>query len=220
MSRIPVYLMPGLAASSRIFERISLDESLFEVVLLDWIAPLKNENIQSYCKRLIDQKIKHENPVLLGVSLGGILVQEIAEQILVRKIIIVSSIKTNKEMPLRMRWAKKTKLYKLLPTRIVRYFGLLSKLPLPSKIINRIKLYIKYLSVNDVVYLNWAIKQVINWNRLQSNPNVIHIHGTEDGVFPAQNISNFIPIKGGTHTMILSRYNWFNQNLPVIIQNQ
>ena len=105
--------------------------------------PLENENIQAYCKRLIDQKIKHENPILIGVSLGGILVQEIAEQILVSKIIIVSSIKTNKEMPLRMRWAKKTKLYKLLPTRIVRYFGLLSKLPLPSKIINRIKLYIE-----------------------------------------------------------------------------
>ena len=31
MSKIPVYFMPGLAASPAIFERIKLDESVFEM---------------------------------------------------------------------------------------------------------------------------------------------------------------------------------------------
>ena len=34
MSKIPVYFMPGLAASSAIFERIDLPKEQFEVILL------------------------------------------------------------------------------------------------------------------------------------------------------------------------------------------
>ena len=38
-------------------------------------------------------KIQHENVVLLGVSLGGLLVQEMSKYLGVRKVIIVSSVK-------------------------------------------------------------------------------------------------------------------------------
>ena len=34
MNKIPVYFMPGLAASAEIFERIVLPEAIFEIFLL------------------------------------------------------------------------------------------------------------------------------------------------------------------------------------------
>ena len=105
MSKIPVYFMPGLAASSSIFERISLPEEQFEIVLLEWEIPLDNETLSEYDKRIAD-KIVHKNPVLIGVSFGGILVQEMAKFIEVRKIIIISSVKSNLEFPRRMKIAK------------------------------------------------------------------------------------------------------------------
>ncbi len=40
--------MPGLAASTAIFERISLPESQFEMHLLEWEIPLTNESLQQY----------------------------------------------------------------------------------------------------------------------------------------------------------------------------
>ena len=46
---------------------------------------------------------------------------------------------------------------------------------------------------------------------------IIHIHGDNDAVFPIKNIANCIAIKGGTHIMIISKYKWFNENLPRII---
>ncbi|MBC7494509.1 MAG: alpha/beta hydrolase, partial [Flavobacterium sp.] len=55
------------------------------------------------------------------------------------------------------------------------------------------------------------------WNRTTIDPNVIHIHGDADEVFPVKNIKNFINIKGGTHMMILNRFRWFNQHLPELI---
>jgi esterase/lipase len=99
--------MPGLAASSTIFEYITLPEDQFEMVLLDWFLPENKETLQQYALRMTKQ-IKHENPVLIGVSFGGILVQEMSTLIPTKKTIIISSVKSNKEFPARMLLAKKT----------------------------------------------------------------------------------------------------------------
>ena len=46
-------------------------------------------------------------------SFGGVLVQEIAKHIIVEKVVIVSSIKSCRELPLHMKMAKKTNAHKL-----------------------------------------------------------------------------------------------------------
>ena len=216
MSKIPVYMMPGLAASSTIFERIVLPEDVFEIVLLEWEIPLDNETLSEYAKR-ITQKIIHPNPVLIGVSFGGILVQEMAKFINARKVIIISSVKTNLEFPRRMKVAKTTKAYKLIPTNLLANVESLSKFSFGTKINQRLKLYEKFLRVRDKRYLDWAVEQIILWDRTIVDVNVIHIHGDEDDVFPIKYIQNCIVVKGGTHVMILSKYKWFNENLPKII---
>jgi type III secretory pathway component EscU len=65
--------------------------------------------------------------------------------------------------------------------------------------------------------LNWAVEQVILWDRTVVDENVIHIHGDLDDVFPIKNIKNCVVVKGGTHIMILNKYKWLNENLPSII---
>jgi len=217
MSRIPVYFMPGLAASPIIFENIKLPEDEFEMYFLEWFVPKAKETLEEYALRMT-KEIKHENPVLIGVSFGGILVQEMSKWINTRKIIIISSVKTNKEMPSRMKIAKRTLAYKLIPTSLLSNVETLVKYAFGENIISsRLKLYEKYLSVRDKKYLDWAIESVILWSRDKANENVIHIHGDADEVFPIQNIQNAIVVKGGTHIMIINKYKWLNENLPKII---
>jgi pimeloyl-ACP methyl ester carboxylesterase len=216
MSKIPVYFMPGLAASSSIFERIVLPSDTFEMVLLEWELPLENETLSSYAQRISD-KVTHENPVLVGVSFGGILVQEMAKFLKVRNVIIISSVKSNLEFPTTFKLAKTTKAYKLLPTNLISNIENLAKFSFGEKVNQRLKLYQKFLAVRDKKYLDWAIEKIILWDRLEIDPNVIHIHGDEDEVFPIKNISNCILVKGGTHIMILTKYKWMNINLPKII---
>ena len=85
MKKIQIYFMPGLGANPRIFEHISLPKDRFEIHLLEWKIPVsENESIQDYAQR-IAYEIKHQNPVLLGVSFGGVLVQEISKLLLLRK---------------------------------------------------------------------------------------------------------------------------------------
>ena len=48
---IPIYLMPGMAASPRIFEFISLPDE-FEVIKLSWMTPKKGEDLNAYAQRM------------------------------------------------------------------------------------------------------------------------------------------------------------------------
>lgn len=208
--------MPGLAASSLIFEKIKLPEDKFEIHYLDWFMPEINESLFAYAKRMA-ALVKHKNAVLIGVSFGGILVQEMTPFLDLKKVIIISSVKSNSELPQRMKLAKKTKAYRLIPTSLLQNVDALTKYAFGTMIKERLKLYKKYLTMNDKNYLDWAIEQVIMWERIVIDENVIHIHGDNDNVFPAQNIKNFINVKGGTHIMIINRYKWFNENLPKII---
>jgi pimeloyl-ACP methyl ester carboxylesterase len=218
MSKIHVYFMPGLAASSAIFERIVLPQEVFEMHLLEWEIPLPKESLTAYAKRIAD-KIKHEMPVLVGVSFGGILVQEIAAHIKARKVIIISSVRSNAEFPLRLKIAKTTKAYKLIPMSLILNLENLAKFSFGEKINQRIKLYEKFLSVRDIGYLEWAVEKVILWDRTVIDKSVIHIHGDLDDVFPIKYINECTIVKEGTHIMILSKYKWLNDHLPRIILN-
>jgi len=213
---IHVYLMPGMAASPKIFEYIKLPENQFKIHYLEWIIPTNKESINDYALRL-SKNIKHNNIVLLGVSFGGVLVQEISKQIKVRKLIIISSVKSVHELPKRMLITKATKAYKLIPTGLASNIDAFAKLAFGSNVNKRLELYKKYLSVNDSKYLSWAIKNMVCWSQENYNPEIIHIHGDNDPVFPIKNIKNCITIKGGTHIMIINKYKWFNENLPRII---
>lgn len=216
MEKIHVYFMPGLAASSLIFERIELPEDQFEIHLLDWEMPLIAETLTAYAERM-SKLVKHPSPVLIGVSFGGVLVQEMAHFLKPKKVIIISSVKTNLEVPLRMKFAKSTKAYKLLPTSWLHNVEILAKYSFGNAVKQRLKLYEKYLSMREKVYLDWAIEQMVLWNRTEPDKQVIHIHGTMDEVFPPKNIKDYIAVSGGTHIMILSKYRWMNENLPKII---
>ena len=216
MSKIPVYFMPGLAASSKIFEFIDLPKDIFEVHLLDWFTPNLNETLPNYAKRMAE-KVHHENAVLIGVSFGGVLVQEMKPFLNTRKIIIISSVRSNTELPGRMKLAKTTKAYKLIPTGLLKDVDMLTKFAFGDVLKKKLKLYEAYLHMRNKEYLDWAIEQMICWNRAKIDADVIHIHGDADEVFPSKNIKEFINVKGGTHAMILSKYRWFNTNLPKII---
>ncbi len=208
--------MPGLAASSAIFERIDLPKEQFEVILLEWEIPLVNETLSDYARRM-STKVIHTNPVLIGVSFGGILVQEMAAFLNPFRLIIISSVKSNLEFPRRMKVAKTTKAYKLIPTSLILNVENLAKFSFGEKIKSRLKLYEKFLSVRDINYLDWAIEQVILWERTVIDSSVIHIHGNQDDVFPIKYITNCIIVPGGNHAMILFRFRWLNEHLPEII---
>lgn len=211
-----LYFMPGMAANSSIFRKIQLPKDQFEQHLLEWFVPDKNMSLSDYALKMSEQ-IKHENAVLLGVSFGGMLVQEMAKHKSVKKVIVVSSVKHESELPKRMLFAKYTKIHKLLPTGIINNMELLVKYAFGETVTKRLALYEEYLSIRDKYYIDWSIDQIVNWKSTYCPDCLVHIHGEKDNVFPIANIKDCIHVKNGTHTMIIHRAKWFNEHLPTII---
>lgn len=214
-----VYFFPGLAAGPLIFERITLDPDQFETHYLEWKTPEKKQSlsdyVQSYC-----QEITGENLVFIGVSFGGIIMQELAQYFPKAKVIIISSIKSPQELPPLYQWAGKYRINRLVPIHIFQhietYAWFLFHKSIPK---SKKSLYQKYLPMRDSHYLRWSLREILTWKGCRHNPRLIHIHGDCDEIFPIKYIRNSHVVKDGTHAMILNRFRWFNEHLPVLIQN-
>jgi len=213
---IHVYFVPGMAANPTIFENIKLPKEQFEIHLLEWMLPKENESLRDYALRW-SKDVKHNNAVLIGVSFGGVLAQEMSEFLDLKRLIIISSVKCRSELPRRMRYASVTGLFKLLPTSMLNYVDHFEKIAYGDFLKKKAKLYRKYLSVRDTTYIDWAIKNMVCWSREVPEAGVIHIHGDKDEVFPYRYIKSCITVKGGTHIMVVNRFRWFNKYLPEII---
>ena len=215
MSEIAVYCMPGMAASPKIFEYIHLPKP-YKLHLLSWILPMKEESLSAYAKRM-SERVSAVDSVLIGVSFGGVLVQEMAKHIQVRKVIIVSSIKSRNELPLPIKMARTTNSHKLLPTQWINNLDALAFFAFGKGIQKRLKLYQKYLSERNPDYLDWSIDTLVHWDQEEADASVIHIHGKKDTVFPMKYLSKpFIAIEGG-HAAIITSAQWFNSELPKLL---
>src|SRR5882757_2512216 len=114
----PIYCISGLGADEKIFTNLHIKG--YELHYIPWIRPHKKEHIEGYAKRM-GEYIKEKSAVLLGVSFGGMMGIEIAKQIPLKQLIIVSSIKSVSELPRWMKTAGTLKLDKIVPVSLHKY---------------------------------------------------------------------------------------------------
>ena len=197
-----IYLISGLGADKRAFQRLKFEG--FDITCLDWIKPVKNESLEDYCVRLVDQ-IKHFRPILIGLSFGGVVAIEIAKIIEVEKIILISSVETKNQLPLYLRIVGILGLCKLVPISKLKTSGALSEWFFGVTCEQEKKMLNEILADTNPDFLLWAFAKIPTWQNKRVHPNTFHIHGEEDRIFPIKNIKPVIPIQGGSHFMILNR---------------
>ena len=86
-----IYCISGLGADERAFSKLNIKG--FELKVIRWLMPIKDETLPEYASRM-RQDIDDDNPILMGLSFGGMLCTEIAKQVPVKKIIIDRICKT------------------------------------------------------------------------------------------------------------------------------
>jgi pimeloyl-ACP methyl ester carboxylesterase len=197
-----IYCISGLGADERAFSKLKING--FTLQVIRWLMPAKDEAIEHYAKRM-RADIVEENPILMGLSFGGMICTEIAKQIPVSKIILISSIKSSKELPFWMRTVAKLKLHKIVPLKSSRLTQ-----PVQNKMLGIQSEEEKTLVASlrrevDLPYTNWAVNQAINWKNDWQHPHIFHIHGDKDNMFPIKNIKAGYIIKNGGHFMIMNR---------------
>ena len=166
--------------------------------------PEAGETIEQYAARM-RADITAENPMLMGLSFGGMICTEIAKQIPVSKIIIISSIKSSRELPFWMKTVATLKLNKIVPLKSTRLTQPIQNRMLGIQSEEEKTLVASLRRAVDLPYTNWAVNQAINWKNDWQHPNIYHIHGDKDNMFSIKNIKADYIIKNGGHFMIMNR---------------
>ena len=209
-----IYCISGFGADERLFKKMAFPRHEFHFI--KWITPDKNESIESYAGKLIKQ-IKHENPILMGLSFGGIMCTEIAAQLPVELIILISSVKHETEMPFWMHLSGRLKLNKFLPMRPFKIIEPLEDYNLGVETPEERELVHAYRKNLDLVYSDWAINAILHWKAKPKHKNLFHIHGDNDRIFRFKKISADYTVKGGGHLMILNKSEEVNERIRDIL---
>ncbi len=197
-----IYCVSGLGADERAFSKLKIDGYVLNVI--PWLMPVKNETIEHYAARMRTD-ITEENPILMGLSFGGMICTEIAKQIPVSKIIIISSVKSSKELPRWMKTVAALKLNKIVPLKSTKLSQPIQNKMLGIQSEEEKTLVASLRRAVDLPYTNWAVNQAINWKNDWKHPNIYHIHGDNDHMFPIKKIKADYTIEKGGHFMIMNR---------------
>ncbi|MEN9522476.1 MAG: hypothetical protein RL065_853 [Bacteroidota bacterium] len=212
-----VYCISGLGADKRAFQYLKLNNC--NLHFIEWIEPLKNETISNYTSRLLEQ-VKRKNPILIGMSFGGMIAVEMAKQINIEKLILISSIKSKCEMPLLYRLISTTGIQHIFPLKKIKYaykiafwfFGV--KQEKEKKFLKNI-----LIDTNPDLFA-WSIKAAISWQNKNQPNNCYHIHGSVDKIFPIKNIKANYVVKDGGHFMIVNKASAISTELnKILIEN-
>ena len=212
-----IYCISGLGADERAFSRLQVDG--YNITCLPWLTPLPKETITAYACRM-REGIQEENPVLMGLSFGGMMSIEIAKQLPVEKLILISSIKCVKELPVWMKTAGMFRLNRVLPMRSYKFTEPIQNRNLGISTPEEIELVRSYRRNAPQAYMDWAINQVLNWRNSWYPTKLYQVHGDADRMFPIRNVSPTHVIKGGGHFMIMNRAGEVNDALRQILVDQ
>jgi pimeloyl-ACP methyl ester carboxylesterase len=213
-----VYLIPGLGADSRLFKNIQLPAG-YEIVLVDWLIPSETDTLTSYSQNIVSQYNMSDNSIVIGVSLGGMISVEIAKQLKLDKVILISSIKTNSEAPWYFKFFRSLPVYKAIPGKLMTHLGFLVKPMFGQMKPDDLTLFKSMLQNSSPIFLKWAMRSALYWKNDVEFSNLYHIVGNKDLVFPYQNIKNpTAVIKGGTHIMVFDKAAEINVLLADILK--
>ncbi|ALJ01030.1 alpha/beta fold hydrolase [Rufibacter tibetensis] len=200
----PLYLLSGLCADERLFQFLQLHHPNPKVI--HWITPEPHDSMATYAGKLIQQiDLSQGPPVLLGLSFGGMVIQEIAKQIPVKRLILLSSLADTKELPWHYKLAGAMQMQKWVPLGMFKnwvkpgywLFGAHSQ--------EEKQIFKSIIQDTDITFLRWSLNQILNWRHKATFTNVVVIHGDKDKILPPPSFPYVHLIKGGEHLMVMSR---------------
>lgn len=211
-----IYCVSGLGADERVFQKLKFQG--YQPVHIKWVEPEPQETIAEYTKRLTTQ-IKSECPILIGLSFGGIVAVEMSKHIATEKVILISSTKNQQEIPFYFQIFRWLPIYLLFPAKFILWIGqFIASWFFSLETGDERKLLRAILYDTNAKFMKWAIHQVVTWKNELIPPNVFHIHGESDRIFPYRYVREDFSVSRGGHFMIMNRAEYISSLIQRIIE--
>ena len=193
-----LYFISGLGADKSAFSRIDLRG--VNIHHIEWVEHSKSKNLISYSKKLLPQFDTSSPFVIVGLSFGGIIAQELNKLIKPEKTIIISSVYHHTQFPWFYRLGKW--IVPLVPNAFfmrtnsfINYlFGAKGK---NTTVLDNI------MRANNPQFVKWCVNNLLKWKKKGDTPNLISIHGTNDKIIPFHKCD--YKIENGSHFMVYSK---------------
>jgi pimeloyl-ACP methyl ester carboxylesterase len=185
---IKLYMIPGSGTDWRMYTPQM--EQFTNLHVPEWLPPLElKEPLDSYARRLSARIDVTSNYVLGGVSLGGMIAQQMALSLRPQALILISTCGSYKALPLL--WRIAGKITRMLPNIAVKFlFFLLSKMVSVAKL-RRKEIYARMLQEMPPRLVRWQSGVATEWElERKIQVPVYQLHGGKDPVIPVKNIKN------------------------------
>lgn len=219
MQKPILYIFSGLATDERIFKNIHFPESV-EVNFIAWKIPFRKETLEEYIERLSIEIDRSKPIILLGLSFGGLVVQEIAKKINPLGTIIISSITSSKDLPSYFRHVGNLKANRIIPFGLLKFPNFGANWIFGAKSKDDKKMLAGIIKDADVTLLKWSVEQILNWKSKGEPKNLFHIHGDNDKLLPLKKNNTDVIIKGGGHLMIYNKAKEIERILADILSRE
>ncbi|HTF80559.1 MAG TPA: alpha/beta hydrolase, partial [Cytophagales bacterium] len=165
------------------------------------------ESLSDYATRLLDQIDTTSTPlILVGLSFGGIIAQEIAKRIAVDKIILISSAKSYRAYNWKLLLVKRLHLHRLASAKFLKWSSrFLGDYFFSTTTKEESRLLHQIINDSDDTFLIWAIDQIMRWEQTSTVANVAHIHGAIDKLFDADKTTDATILEHAGHFLLVSR---------------
>ena len=212
-----VYFISGLGADQRAFYKIKLPRG-YQSVYLDWITPLANEAFADYAKRFSQSISRDEEFVLVGLSFGGMLASELAKIVSPKKLIIISSLSSYKELPWYFKLAGKLGIHRIISPSLYKHATIMNRFMGAG---NKEMKSIVYSYVNNIdpAFIRWSLNVIVHWSHTERLSDLVHIHGSNDHLLPYRYVQADYMIKNGGHLMVMNKADEVNSVLHEVLRS-
>lgn len=211
-----IYFISGLGADERVFRELKFEG--YRPVHIRWLEPERGESISNYAHRLTKQ-IQSDRPILVGLSFGGLIAVEMAQQIDVEQVILLSSAKTAAEIPFYYKIFRWFPLHRIFPFKTVLWAVYwFAYWVFSAETVDERKLLKAILLDTDPHFLKWALHRVVVWQNHTVPGCLHHIHGLRDRIFPMRWIKPDMAIEQAGHLMVLNRASQVSALITQIIE--
>ena len=196
-----VYLLPGVACDRRLFEKFELPgHDLFPI---EWPRIEPHHSLADIAITLSEQIDRTKPHVLVGVSMGGMVAQELAMLTDPRKVILISSVTGPQEWPALLHASRRFRLHYLIGDFTMRATWPIRQWwnkgdPEVAKVL--FDMAVKQTAAQ----IRASAGAILRWKGSPWKGPIVRIHGDRDTLLPLRFPVDHV-VKGGSHVMVFTR---------------
>lgn len=197
-----MYLLPGLGTDERLFKNLSITDTRSSV--LNWPRFDAGMTLPGLARSMAQHVDPMRQHLLVGVSMGGMVAQEIAAITGPRRVVLISSWKGPQEWPSRVHIARKLGLHHLITDPAMRLTWPLKRMMLGQRDRQVDRLLYEMALSEGAKKIRTGAGAILRWKGSPWNGPLTRIHGDNDRIIPMRFPVDHV-VRGGGHVMVLDR---------------